>query len=712
MHSPTILSKLARIWRKDKDTPEKSAHSQLMGVHSKIESNEPSSSPLLTNRMLLNENDLKEDTIPNDSFSTKIFATLHRMQPKELYLKQTKATALKIIDQSCLFIPSSNRRVEIASAIRALIINEESLVTVFNATLLKVVACGELAQHMVTPILSELSYWSFNFALTTQREPATMVDHQQWKSLARIVELLTTDIKSLSNKNYKMAIHTRKILENLKAKTVAYCAWRRIPIKLLMNRTQNRKERDSLKAVMDIISDIVGDKSSYSIFNNHLETSNSKPRYIRDLLTGKRAAITTFFDKLLLSNRHPPVFFVMELFQSTRVMNIVQMNLGLPVIVAMFDNMMIICTEANKSLLAPPFLYKDCAMEVTPQLGYGKLKSYFQFELQAQSQSDQSAFFWSWNNKDTPDFTNERKEPQFNEELVDCGIVHVDGEFEEEEIRSSEIAEGFRESFEKTSETIAVLRRTKDDARVICKSITPAITANSNQNGIPIEIEVLRKLRDSPHRAFIKYLDHYELAEYDYRLIMQCLGDDWVTLFEFINELGREETEGQLKFIFRQCVEAVKFLRDRGYYHNDINDQNFLINKTTRQVKLIDFHSCTHVEPNHSTSLPSKFFPGPSSYKSPEVLKKETYDPACHQVWCLGVLWFFLMFKEHPFYNDDEIMLTRIGEIVGRIAIKNRRYSVEAERLLLKLMAFNPKRRVKIDRILKLSMFVEGDDDE
>ncbi|KAJ3100886.1 hypothetical protein HDU97_001876 [Phlyctochytrium planicorne] len=176
----------------------------------------------------------------------------------------------------------------------------------------------------------------------------------------------------------------------------------------------------------------------------------------------------------------------------------------------------------------------------------------------------------------------------------------------------------------------------------------------------PLEIHVMRKFLKSKSQNIIKYLEHFELNG-KYIIVMEYLGEDWVDLYDYIEIYGpvREDITAE---IFGQVVNTILYLYKKGFHHNDIKDENILINTKTRQIKLIDFGSATAVEPNKTCEL----FYGTKKFAAPEAVRGEPYYPEAQEVWALGTLLFVLLFKLDPFTTDEEILTTDIGRRIAR----------------------------------------------
>jgi len=143
-----------------------------------------------------------------------------------------------------------------------------------------------------------------------------------------------------------------------------------------------------------------------------------------------------------------------------------------------------------------------------------------------------------------------------------------------------------------------------------------------------------------------------------------------------------------------------------GYTHNDIKDENILINPKTRQIKLIDFGSTTQYLPGRQFSL----FYGTKKFASPEAVGGEAYDPSAQEVWCLGTLLYVLLFKMDPFKDDGEIVNLEISARIARLRASGRLnggadISDAAVVALTRMMDKDHTTRISSSDILKLAFF-------
>ncbi|KAI9164223.1 serine/threonine protein kinase [Blastocladiella emersonii ATCC 22665] len=140
------------------------------------------------------------------------------------------------------------------------------------------------------------------------------------------------------------------------------------------------------------------------------------------------------------------------------------------------------------------------------------------------------------------------------------------------------------------------------------------------------------------------------------------LGSASVDLFEYTEHTARGVLdEPAVRCIFRQVCLAVAHLHARDIVHRDIKDENVIVAKgdsrtageDVPQVQLIDFGSATYAR---SARPVLNSFAGTLDYCPPEILLGKPYQGKPQDVWALGVLLYILLFRECPFFNENEVL--------------------------------------------------------
>lgn len=264
--------------------------------------------------------------------------------------------------------------------------------------------------------------------------------------------------------------------------------------------------------------------------------------------------------------------------------------------------------------------------------------------------------------------------------------------------------------------TVYLARNQFTNTLVVCKFIKDSSVWKWYKDfeegmNIPYEIHVMRVFNKYNLPKAIEYIEHFHLGSGKYVIVMEYLGTDWCDLYEYIENYGPVK-EDHAKEIFGDIVESIEHMHTLGFLHNDIKgisitdkyhllDENIIINMKTRELKLIDFGSCTPLIPGKTANL----FYGTKKFAAPEAILNDTYDPSAQEVWALGALLYVIMFKMDPFKTDEDIIEADMAKKIQRIRMNGYqgiRVSDEAVDAILAMLEKNPIQRVSLDGIKKL----------
>ncbi|NP_001296585.1 CBL-interacting serine/threonine-protein kinase 6 [Cicer arietinum] len=171
-------------------------------------------------------------------------------------------------------------------------------------------------------------------------------------------------------------------------------------------------------------------------------------------------------------------------------------------------------------------------------------------------------------------------------------------------------------------------------------------------------------------------------------------------------ELFNKVVKGRLKedlarVYFQQLISAVDFCHSRGVYHRDLKPENLLLDEEGN-LKVSDFGLCTFSEHLRQDGLLHTTC-GTPAYVSPEVIAKKGYDGAKADIWSCGVILYVLLAGFLPFQDDN---LVAMYKKIYRGDFKCPPwFSLEARRLITKLLDPNPNTRITISKIMESSWF-------
>ena len=97
--------------------------------------------------------------------------------------------------------------------------------------------------------------------------------------------------------------------------------------------------------------------------------------------------------------------------------------------------------------------------------------------------------------------------------------------------------------------------------------------------------------------------------------------------------------------------------------HRDIKQQNIIIDKTTKRLKIIDWGLAEFFLPEtqYNVKVASRY------YKAPELLLDYKYYDYSIDIWSLGCIMAGIIFKQEPFFlgKDNFDQLLKIVKILG-----------------------------------------------
>ncbi|XP_048045238.1 serine/threonine-protein kinase pim-3-like isoform X1 [Megalobrama amblycephala] len=169
------------------------------------------------------------------------------------------------------------------------------------------------------------------------------------------------------------------------------------------------------------------------------------------------------------------------------------------------------------------------------------------------------------------------------------------------------------------------------------------------------EVALLLMMRREPVSPFVIHL--YEWFEHPqtFTLVMEY-PEPCESLRDFITRNPRL-CEPVAQVIVLQALLAVQHCIEHGVFHHDIHAHNFLLNKDTFHLTLIDF-GCGQLF--SSDGYESDIYIGAPAYCPPEVLTKPRFHAVPTNVWSLGVLLYKMVNGCCPFGSRREIKRAKI----------------------------------------------------
>jgi len=173
------------------------------------------------------------------------------------------------------------------------------------------------------------------------------------------------------------------------------------------------------------------------------------------------------------------------------------------------------------------------------------------------------------------------------------------------------------------------------------------------------EYQVLKKLN---HINIVKVYDLFvDPARGKIHIVMELIKGKH--MFDAISEIGTY-TESVAKCLFKQLLEATRYLHENGICHRDIKPNNIMIDEEGYIAKLTDFNVSKRVGKKKVFDKLSPFDfkmmtpTGTMAFSAPELLSGETYSE-CVDLWSCGTVLFTMLGGHQPFMSRNVARLVK-----------------------------------------------------
>lgn len=189
------------------------------------------------------------------------------------------------------------------------------------------------------------------------------------------------------------------------------------------------------------------------------------------------------------------------------------------------------------------------------------------------------------------------------------------------------------------------------------------------------------------HQNIIKFEDYIETNDKVYIFLEYAKEGD---LFGYIKRKNPNEQQ-MIKFFYQTCV-AIEYIHSKNIMHRDLKPENILLDANLN-VKLCDFGwSAEYMEGVNRETLCGTY-----EYMAPEIFFRNKQTKKT-DIWALGILLYELYNGYAPFRGTrmDAVMQAIMQ---NTIAFK-KNLAPEVKDLILKILIFDPKKRLSIEDIL------------
>ena len=240
------------------------------------------------------------------------------------------------------------------------------------------------------------------------------------------------------------------------------------------------------------------------------------------------------------------------------------------------------------------------------------------------------------------------------------------------------------------------------------KEINKQTMTKREEHYLKNEIEILSKLSHNNIATVLQDLKHTENDSHIYIFLEFCNGGNLMNLKNMYKVNNTYIPDKIVQFIFRQIIEALRYLHINNIVHRDIKLENIMLHFPNNKmdniedifnsiVKICDFGFARNME----TSL-ARTVLGTPSYMAPEIILNKNnpvwkfYNEKV-DIWSLGVILFEMLFFNYPFpriLGETNPYSTITNGIYG--LDKRRKLTLESLDLLNSLLRFDSSKRLNL----------------
>jgi len=204
---------------------------------------------------------------------------------------------------------------------------------------------------------------------------------------------------------------------------------------------------------------------------------------------------------------------------------------------------------------------------------------------------------------------------------------------------SGSFANVFKGTNRNTQELVAI--------KVVDKQKVTFATSSTRMVSIEDEFTILKQLS---HSGIVKVYDVYDTKINLYIVLERAIGGE---LFDAV--LEQEYAESDARHVFKQLVDAIKYLHDKDVAHRDLKPENVLIARkvairSKQVVKITDFGLSRLVGPQScmQTVCGTPQYLAPEAFPLPGQQIASGYSKQV-DMWSLGVILYIIISKTMPF---------------------------------------------------------------
>ena len=248
---------------------------------------------------------------------------------------------------------------------------------------------------------------------------------------------------------------------------------------------------------------------------------------------------------------------------------------------------------------------------------------------------------------------------------------------------------------------------------------------NMKESDIEKEIKINKIISHYNNPYIIKYIDSRNTKDEQYILFEFASKGE---LYKYIEKSPNGLSDQSCKLIIYKVLKGLEELHLNGICHRDLDPQNICLDGERYQVKIADLGCSEFLYGENGEKILFRGERGKVSYMAPEMfIPKYKYYGEKADIFSVGVLLFVLKTKYFPFPNakvrkSGKIVFQLYGFIKDNNIIRywdelftlyklnyNVEFNLSAQfkDLFIKMMAYNPDKRLSIEEIMEHPYMVE-----
>ena len=223
-----------------------------------------------------------------------------------------------------------------------------------------------------------------------------------------------------------------------------------------------------------------------------------------------------------------------------------------------------------------------------------------------------------------------------------------------------------------------------------CKIIPKIRLTNERmKQSLESEIRIIQQLH---HPGIVQLIELLKDENNYYVILEYCPKGD---LFSHIIK-NKKIAEPEAKYIFKQILQALKYIQFMNVSHRDLKPENILFDKDNH-IKISDFGLSKYILESENFLVRTPC--GSPCYVSPECISGRPYNGKTTDVWSCGVILYTMLTGHIPWTKNSEEQVFR--QIKRAQYICPKYISIEAKLLINGLLTVDINRRYTVDMALK-----------